>query len=86
MYPPLWTSLLVAMDDCIENKFVLFFLKHRNGSVIADFTINYTEISTSELLLLQSNMDETGYLGSLPVTLKSISALTGNLSDQGPSM
>ena len=47
--------------------------------MIANFTVTYTEISTSELLLLQSQMEESGYLGSLPVKLLNISAATGIL-------
>ena len=39
----------------------------RNGSVIADFSIGYREISTVEVIALASYLDEKKLLGSMPV-------------------
>ena len=56
---------------------LLLLSSFRKGSVIVNFTIHYSEISSDEIVLLKASMDETGKLGFMPVQLLNISSSSG---------
>ena len=47
--------------------FNLFVFLLRNGSVIANFSIEYREISTVEVITLATYLDEKKLLGTMPI-------------------
>ena len=71
-------QLLVTLKLCCN--FQVFIQHFRPGSVIANFTIYYEEVKGNEVLQLQELIDETSFLGTMPVRAFTIKSPEGKVN------
>lgn len=71
-------SIIYALPHFLNDCFLIFSF-FRKGSVLANFTVSYQQVSYTEALILQDSIEIAGYIGEMPVELKNMTTRDGKL-------